>query len=281
VKKSILTLAVFALSSYTFAQTSAIAQREATANSTQKNKALAAAVSPLATSACAYNFTSGAGDTFVKYCVTVNGNITQLETPQGHEHIAVGAFGEGYNVCDESSHPSVGYFDYADFGDSGTWGAPTLVNQTATVVKITRISTDGIWTLTQTITDVASTGTVNIAMTLKNNSTIDRFASLIRYADVDADGTFLNSFDETPRTAFGWRPSAFGIDNGGLQIVNVGTTAFMHAAVSHPSPVGPTCTQPADVGTETQVDGSIVMIYFLGTIPHGKSVNVTTAYKGL
>ena len=279
-KKLILTLAISTLSSFTFAQTSAIAQREAAAVVSQKNAALAAVISPLATSTCAYNFTSGTGDTFVKYCVTVNGNISQLETPQGHEHIAVGAFGEGYNVCDDSSHPSVGYFDYADFGDSGTWGAPTLLSQTATSVKIARTSTNGIWTLTQTITDVASTGAINITMTVKNNSTIDRFASLIRYADVDADGTFLNSLDETPRTAFGWQPSNWGVFNSGLQIQNVGTTPIQHAAVSHNSPAGPTCTQPANVGTQTQVDGSIVMIYFLGTVPKGKSVSVTAAYKG-
>ena len=280
-KKLLCTLAVFSFCSYAFAQTSLMAQREAVAAQGQKRMALAAVATPLATSACAYNFTSGSGDTFVKYCVTVNGNITQLEAPQGHEHIAWGAFGEGYNVCDNSTHPSVGYFDYADFGDSGTWGAPTLLNQTATSVKIARTSTDGIWTLTQTITDVISTGTINVTMVVKNNTTADRFTTLQRYADVDADGKFLNNFDETPRVAFGWNPSAFGFDNGGLQILNVGTTPFTHAAVSHPSPVGPTCTQPADVGTETQVDGSIVMIYFIQKIPAGKSVSMTMAYKGL
>jgi hypothetical protein len=281
VKKLLLTLAVFILCSCSFAQTSAFAQRQAAAALSQQRLAVAAAVaSPFATSACAYNFTSGTADTFLKFCATVNGNITQLETPQGHEHIAVGAFGEGYSVCDESTHPAVGYFDYADFGDSGTWGPPTLLNQTATSVKIARTSTDGVWTLTQTITDVASTGAINVAMTVKNNSTSDRFASLMRYADVDADGTFLNSFDETARTAFGWQASDWGVINSGIQIQNVGTTPFQHAAVSHNSPAGPTCTQPANVGTETQTDGSIVMIYFLGTVAHGKSVSVTTAYKG-
>jgi len=35
------------------------------------------------------------------------------------------------------------------------------------------------------------------------------------------------------------------------------------------------------VGTETQVDGSIVMIYFIQKIPAGKSVSMTMAYKGL
>lgn len=282
--KSLIPIAVVFLCSFGFAQNTntskAIAQREALAALSQKNAALSAAFSPLATSDCAYHFTSGTGDTFLNYCVTVNGNITQLETPQGHEHIAVGVFGEGYSVCDASIHPTVGYFDYAGFGDSGTWGPSTLVNQTATAVKIVRTTIDGFWTLTQTITQVASTGSINVNMTLKNNSTMDRPAILMRYADVDADGTFLNSFDETTRTAFGWQASGFGAINSGIQIQNVGTTPFQRIAVANNSPVGPSCTQPGTVGTQTQTDGSIFMIYTLGTVAHGKTVSVTSNYKG-
>jgi len=68
-------------------------------------------------------------------------------TPFNREHIAVGAAGEGYGVCDNTG--AVAYFDYADYGDSGNWGAPTLVSQTATSVKIARTTSDGVWTLTQ------------------------------------------------------------------------------------------------------------------------------------
>jgi hypothetical protein len=285
-KNLILTATILILGGYSFAQTlnsaKANSEREAGAALSQKNAALAATVSPLATSTCSYNFISGTGDTFLKYCVTVNGNITQLEAPAGHEHIAVGAFGEGYEVCDLNTHPSVGYFDYADFGGSSNWGPATLLTQTATAVKIARTTSDGNWTLTQTIALVAGTSSINITMVLRNNSTVDRRASLLRYADVDADSTFLNSFDATTvKSAFGWRASEFGFANAGLLMQNVGVSPFAHSAVAHNFPSGPSCTQPATPGTETLTDGSIVMLYFLETVPKGRTATVTVRYQGL
>jgi len=47
----------------------------------KKTAAQAALHSLAATSACSYNFTSGTNNTFLKYCVTVNGNVPQLMTP--------------------------------------------------------------------------------------------------------------------------------------------------------------------------------------------------------
>ena len=144
----------------------------------------------------------------MKCCVTANGNITQLETPQFHEHIAAGIFGEGYGICDATSGTE--YFDYADFGDSANWGPPTLVTQSATLVKIVRTTADGAWTLTQNVTMVpGASPTVKIAMALKNNTTIDRIAFLMRYADVDANSSFINSLGATSNSAFGWDPTAF------------------------------------------------------------------------
>jgi hypothetical protein len=122
VKKLVLSVIALAVCSLSLAETPGAAsvnnQQEAAAALAQKSAAQAAPRSPFATSTCSFAFTSGANDSFLKYCVTANGNITQLETPQGHEHIAVGAFGEGYGICD--LNPFVGYFDYADFGDLGT-----------------------------------------------------------------------------------------------------------------------------------------------------------------
>src|SRR5712692_10533059 len=125
-KKLVLAVTVLALCSLSFAATPSAKKidlaKEAAAATTQKNAAEALPHGVNATSTCSFTFTSGVNNTFLKYCVTVNGNITQLETPLGHEHIAVGAFGEGYGVCDTTT--GIGYDDYADFGDSGNWGAP-------------------------------------------------------------------------------------------------------------------------------------------------------------
>lgn len=81
----------------------------------------AATATPAATSACAYTFTSGGTATvkYLQFCVTVNGNITEFQSPQGAEHIRVGTIGDGYALCDFTAN-EVGYHDYAGFGDSDT-----------------------------------------------------------------------------------------------------------------------------------------------------------------
>ncbi len=105
-----------------------------------ESESAAAPLNPFSPATCAFTFTTGAGDTFLKYCVTANGNITLFETPAGHEHIAVGIIGEGYGICDFGNHDSkpIEYFDYAESGDSGGWSAAAVVSQTAKSVKIAR-----------------------------------------------------------------------------------------------------------------------------------------------
>jgi len=109
------------------------------------------AASPDATDVCTYTFTTGAGLTYLKYCVTVNGNIAEFESPISAEQLdpqGIGAF-EGYGICDSTTLTR--YYDYANNGDSGNWGSPTTITSNATEVKIERTTGDGAWTLTQTI----------------------------------------------------------------------------------------------------------------------------------
>jgi hypothetical protein len=282
-KNFILAVSVLALCSASFAgnlQTTKVnTQQEATAALGQKNAAQVAPHSPFATSTCSFTFTSGANNTYLKYCVTVNGNITQLETPLGREHIAAGAFGEGYGICDTSS--AVAYDDYADFGDSGNWGPSTTVSHNATSVKIARSTSDGIWTLTQTITQVAGTSSVKVAMMLKNNTAVARTAYLLRYADVDADGVFLNSLDGTINSAFGWNSIGTGSPYG-LMLQTVGTSPFPYAGFAQNVPNGPPpCSYTANYtgGLLSATDGSLVSVYIVG-VPKNASKTVTVSYKG-
>ena len=92
-------------------------------------------------------------------------------------------------------------------GTARNWKAAHLVSKTATVVKITRTTTDGIWTLTQTITRVTPTATVKVAMALKNNTAVARTVNLIRSVDVDANGTTTNNLDGTDNSAWGYNGS--------------------------------------------------------------------------
>ena len=206
-----------------------------------------------------------------------------LETPAGKEHIAVGADGEGYGICD--LNPFVEYHDYAEFGDSGNWNPATVVNQTANSVKIARNTSDGVWTLIQTFTQVAGKSpSVRIAMTLKNNTPQVRSVFLIRYADVDAGGAVLNSLDGTAKSAFGWNSNASS-DPFGLVLQNAGAfpAAIEPAGFTQNVPQGPdACNFVTHFapGTQTATDGSIALLYGLN-ISKGAPQTVTVSYKGL
>jgi hypothetical protein len=130
-KKLVLALIVLAFCSVTFAQNP---DREIV--SSQKTTAAAAvsqdtadqtvADSPFATTTCQYNFTAGANNSYLSYCVTVNGNILQIQTPYGHPQS--GADGEGYGICNES--PGQNYTDYAT-SDTGNWKAATRLSSSS------------------------------------------------------------------------------------------------------------------------------------------------------
>jgi len=298
VKKFVVATLTLAACSLSFAADSAKpsgdVQRQAAAEFAQK-LAAQGALRAFATSTCSFTFTSGANDTFLKYCVTANGNITQLETPQGHEHIQVGAFGEGYGICDETvGSMEVPYFDYADFGDSLNWLPATVANQSPTSVKIVRSTGDGIWTLTQTITQMAGTSpSIKVAMSLKNNTVIDRHAFLIRYADVDADGNFFNSLAATANSAFAWDPTVS--PDIGLR-GNFGVT-LQADAIPQPQVTGdrgpqgftqntPNGPPPCSVifnfvpNLDNPDDGSVVTFYELG-VPAKATRTVTVHYRGI
>jgi hypothetical protein len=146
-----------------------------------------------------HSFTSGANNTFLSYCLTSNGNVTQLITPAGHFEIEVPV--EGYGICD--GFTGTEYFDYA-FEDSLNWGPTTATRLSPTSMKFVRTTSDGVWTLTQTITQVATSSSLKVAMALKNNTADNRPMELLRYADVDVDGVLTNNFDGTLNSAMGW-----------------------------------------------------------------------------
>ena len=268
-KKVMLAVTVLALCSASFAGSPNVSNANASS-------------SAQATSTCAFTFTSGVNNTFLQYCVTANGNIAQLATPFAREHIAVGTIGEGYAICDVTT--SVGYFDYADFGDSGNWEPAKVVSKEDSSIRIVRSTSDGVWTLTQTITQLAASQAVRVTMALKNNTNTSRLAALMRYADVDVSGTSDNNFDATLTSAFGW--NSFGAPNPpfGLMVQNVGNPVGLSAIpFIQNQGAGPTPCVPgshAVFGPITGTDGSIVMSYE-GTIPRNRTRTASMNYKGL
>jgi hypothetical protein len=224
---------------------------------------------PLSTESCAYSFSvAGPQNSFLKYCVTVNGNIVSFNSPNGIDQIMQGGFAEGYGICDFSS--GARYFDYA-YTDSGNWNGPILNTLTAAVVKITRSTNDGVWTLTQTISKVSGPSPyAKVTMALKNNTSGARDAYLVRYADVDpADASsngFAENFDSTVFSAFGWESLNSGRPSYGMAITELGnpapgSTSFGWEGLDQATSAGPDPCGPAYAGLATGVDGSVVMLW--------------------
>jgi hypothetical protein len=235
---------------------------------------------------CAFNFSSGTANTFLQFCVAETGNITRIETPQGHELVQDGGGTDGYGVCNVDNGVA-SYFDYGILdGDSGNWGSPTLLSQTAKSVKIARTTSDGIWTLTQTISLVPTTPGIQVVMALKNNTQVPRTAYLVRWADINVDGNVLNDFSSTRNGAFGWIATIpfAGNFGAGLQLENVGNSQFGFLSgyartIFHgPNP----CNFAGDSSATPIVDtdGSIALAH-VDTIGANKTKTTTMIYRGL
>jgi len=199
------------------------------AGSTTQQMHRSDASSPDATTGCTYKFTSGSGATYLQFCVSVNGNIVEFQSPEGVEQIDQGTIAEGYGFCDQV--PENGYYDYA-YEDSGNWGPPTKLSQTATSVKIERTTSDGIFTLTQTITSVSGDNPyAKILMSLKNNSAVTKGVAVYRFADSDPGNAaqtdvypdFVENGDGTNQSGFSYVPYSSAVSpEYGLMLQKVG-----------------------------------------------------------
>jgi hypothetical protein len=250
----------------------------------QADAATAQVVAP-ATTGCSWAFVSGSANTYLAFCVTANGNITYLETPVNHRQIDnnLAFVGEGYGLCD-STAPAT-YYDYA-YTDSGNWNSTSVLSQTATAVKLKRTTSDGAWTLTQTITQMASSSSAQIVMNLKNNTATTRNAFLLRYADINADDQLTNNGDGTTNGAFIWNsspdPSTLAPAYG-LALMNVGNVQFSQwGAFAQGTPDGPNPCAFANSWTGGNASGNLsaVLVYAGSVQAHGTKT-VTVNYKGL
>ena len=239
-----------------------------------------------ATTTCSYTFTTGSNNTFLSYCVTVNGNILEIVTPFGQSML--GANGEGYGICDQNAP-----MNYTDYGisDTGNWQAAVVLSHSSSAVKIARTTIDGNWTLTQNITKIPATSSIKLVMALKNNQAVSDVAYLVRFADAAPplpSGSFafwaggLNSsltrtVQAEPNPSYGLQLSTagpvstqFSFWHGYAQSVNTGPNA---------------CAFQFNELTDNYIsDGFDVFsieMAFVGTIGAGQTKTVTLSYRGL
>jgi len=232
------------------------------------------------TNACQSTFNFGSGQTLFNFCVSSNGNLVQFTSPQGFEHIREGQVGEGYGICDRTAN--AGYFDYADEGASGNWNSSIVVQSGGAntfPLKITRTTSDGIFTLTQVFSSNTSERIAKIAMTLKNNSGVSKSILFLRFADIDANnahnGDFMNEFDYGFDSAWGYNSFAYGL---ALSTVPTGTShdgRVWRTTSAGPNPCNSSLNVPP---TPFFGDGSAGIVYGF-TLAAGKSTTVTVEYQ--
>lgn len=231
-----------------------------------------------ATTNCTYNFSSGTGDSYLSYCVTVNGNIPMI-VMSADPNSQVGPDGEGYGVCNEN--PAQNYTDYGA-SDTGNWNPAILVSRTTTSVKIARTTSDGHWTLTQTITTVPTPPSIKVVMALRNNQPAAHVAYLVRF--VQDNGDFLSA---TLNSAFAWHiPTGTGFPYGGIgfQLQNVGNPSFgFWQAYIQTVPTGPNaCAFAFNANPNSGcVSGSSMEIAYVGPVPAGRTKTVTLVYRSM
>ena len=235
-----------------------------------------------ATQTCSVTYSTGTGQTATQFCITENGNIGQFSIAGIELVAAPSAFGvgEGYGICDFA--PNVQYYDYG-YGDSGNWLSPTLTHN-GNVVTVIRNTSDGIWQLKQTLTNIPANAfgpaSVKVAMALKNLSGSARVVDLTRYSTVlnpaPSGGGFLSlDFDYTPETAYGLIPK-FG---RGLSTTN-NTFAYTHATFSQISPSGPPpCASLNSIAPQPFVALSSIVQFWSLTVPAHGSKTVINTYK--
>jgi hypothetical protein len=232
-----------------------------------------------ATTTCAYNFSTGSENTLLRYCVTVNGNIPQIETPSGIQLMTAQSApdGEGYGICNES--PAVNYTDYG-VSDTGNWGRATLLSQTSSSIGIARTTSDGHWTLTQTITKT-SAPSIKLVMALKNNQSVQKVAYLVRFA-----APFLPCNDEAYIGGLDSALGSFVIDPNagyGLILQNVGTPPFgFWEGYAQTVTTGPNaCAFAYNAGEGLFNSNGSIEVAYVGPVPAGGTKTVTLTYRGL
>src|SRR6266446_2517504 len=144
-------------------------------------------------------FSSGSGVTFLKVCITDNGNISWFESPTGKVHLQQR---EGYAVCSggiPGNGAIVHGFD-ANVAASG-WGNPTVSqpNGAGTFpLIITRQSLDGVIQLKQTFTRNTAERGVDVKIDVKNTTLYTlNSVYMSRYFDGDIDNSSTNAYDST------------------------------------------------------------------------------------
>jgi hypothetical protein len=179
-------------------------QRKGQRQIDSKNVLGAQVISTLAPQRC---FSSGTGATFLKICITNNGNISWFESPAGWVHLQ---YREGYAVCSSGNGSGVVHGFDANVA-AGGWLVSTVSqpNGIGTLpLIITRQSLDGVIQLKQTFTINAGERGLDLKLDIKNISATPLvYVWVNRYFDADVDNNSKNEWERTGDSVWGKNPA--------------------------------------------------------------------------
>jgi hypothetical protein len=230
----------------------------------------------IAASTCSSTYTTGAGLTFLSFCITSTGNVMQLQNPAGIYYIS----SEGYALC-SSYDPSnlaplpVAY-DAAYF--ESNWGAPTITQPhgpNTFPLTIVRLSTGG-FKLKQTFSRDTSEDDITITMTLTNQSgSVMYNVQLDRYLDADADNTTSNIYGRSADNIYAYVDLGSGIMMGDI----TRTVSHTTAVHTYGTWVRNTCNQASTATPTPYQDGVGRISYLFGTMNNGASKTVKVVIR--
>jgi hypothetical protein len=225
--------------------------------------------------ACAFFFNSGSGEANFDWCLTANGNITKLESPQGREHIMAGGFIEGYAVCSALGQSGR---DYAQASQIAGFGPTINLGCSGSGCTFQRDTLDGRFRLLMAIKQNKKEKEINISTTVTNltNTPLDA-VSVLRYVDADMNGDFGDDRADRGNTRAVW-----GRDVDSLVLAGTTFSSATPVYARVDDDMGPAggCVLP-DIGPIPigPTDIGMVVGYQLGTLGPGKKKTVKFQYR--
>jgi hypothetical protein len=237
----------------------------------------------LASDVCFSTHAWGSGASRLAFCVSGDGNLVQLESPQDAEHLDVGVTGEGYVLCSfEALHGYDAGFDESGFLES-TVVQPNGPNTFPLTIR--RDTSDGALRLTQTFTRDTTEKDVIITMAVRNRRAVRiRSVNVHRYFDGDIDGGGSDNLYRTGGdSVWAWKD---GTDTHGLMLTARTFQTYHFQLVERyanwdPTAGGDASACPSTSLGDTSDPGNYVgrVGYALGDIDAGLSKTVTVLYS--
>ena len=168
-------------------------------------------------------FSSGSGATFLKVCITNNGNISWFESPAGKVHLQ---YREGYAVCSGAVEGPSSVVHGYDANIAAAGWDNSIVSQPKGAgtfpLIITRKSLDGVIQLKQTFTRNTAERGIDVKLDVKNisGSTLGP-VYMSRYFDGDIDNSSTNAYDSTYGSVWARNSNALTLTSAasGIQVI--------------------------------------------------------------